>query len=307
MEQYYNQVRDKADTEKAIYRLRLLGVIDDYTVDYRTKMFTLYFSRKEEQYYRDRLSNYLSKFYADERVKKELRKADSSPGDSQIQKYLNYLVDFGYEQIANKRKLSIEDMRRACEYGIEETIAPEQLAEFLNLYLNSKYSRDSYLVDGVNEALPFNLKHGKVTNSDFIWHYVDLMERDVNAEINNLKHLRGAALRLQLEWVGGNPVLSILAAYANFVLEFATPRLLIEAENNLMAGLEFYENQEGWSEEMLRDLFDELVEKIHVKRPEIENHYQFEFENFRLPAIHRSMVSINSSLTDINSKIGLYA
>jgi hypothetical protein len=133
------------------------------------------------------------------------------------------------------------------------------------------------------------------------------MERDVNAEINNLKHLRGAALRLQLEWVGGNPVLSILAAYANFVLEFATPRLLIEAENNLMAGLEFYENQEGWSEEMLRDLFDELVEKIHVKRPEIENHYQFEFENFRLPAIHRSMVSINSSLTDINSKIGLYA
>lgn len=306
MERYYNQVRDKADTEKAIYRLRLLGVIDDYTVDYRTQMFTLYLSKKDDLYYKKRLSNYLSKFYADERVNKEMARAVTAEGKNQIQKYLNYLVDFGYEQIANKRKRSIEDMKRACEYGIEESIKSDQLAEFLNLYLNSKYSRDSYLVDDKNESLPHNLENGKVTDSNFIWHYIDLVERDTNAEINNLKHLRGAALRLQLEWIGDNPILNILAAYSTFILEFSTPSLLTEAENNLMAGLDFYENQEEWSEEMLRELFDELIKKIRLKRPEIDNYYQFKFENFRLSAIHKSLLNINSSLSDINSKVNSY-
>lgn len=300
LSEYYNQVRDKADTEKALYRLRLLGVLDDYTVDYRTNMFTLYLSNKSDQFYEDRIRHYLSKFYSEERVNSEIKKIDGYEGDSAIQKYLYFLVDFGYEQIAEKRARSIVDMKEACKYGLERS--PKDLAEYLNLYLNSKYFRDEYLLDGVNESLPYNLDNGKVTDPTFIWHYIDLMSRDGNSEVNNLKHLRGASLRM-LRVTTDNPVLLTLAAYSTFFLEFQTPSLLNEAEENLMMALDYYEEAEGWSEGQLKELFDVLVDALKTKRPEIEDHYEFEFENFRLTAINKSLKSINGNLDYLNKKL----
>lgn len=300
LKEYYNQVRDKPDTEKALYRLRLLGVLDDYTVGYRTNMFTLYLSNKNEQFYEDRVRHYLSKFYSEDRVNSEIAEVESYEADSIIQKFLNFLVDFGYEQIAEKRARSIVDMKEACKYGLERN--SEELAEYLNLYLNSKYFREEYLVDDVNESLSYNLDNGKITDSMFIWHYIELMTRDGNSEVNNLKHLRGASLRM-LRVNTDNPVLLTLAAYATFFLEYQTPVLLNEAEENLMLALNYYEEIEGWSENELKEMFDRLVEILIIKRPDIENFYTFEFENFRLIAIQKSLVSMNKDLVDINKKL----
>ena len=300
LKEYYNQVRDKADTEKALYRLRLLGVLDDYTVDYRTNMFTLYLSNKDDQFYEERIRHYLSKFYSEDRVNREIAKAENYEGDSIIQKLLNFLVDFGYEQIAEKRARSIVDMKEACKYGLERN--SKDLAEYLNLYLNSKYFREEYLVDDVNQSLSHNLDNGKITDSKFIWHYIELMTRDGNSEVNNLKHLRGASLRM-LRVTTDNPVLLTLAAYATFFLEYQTSNLLKEAEENLMLALDYYEEAEGWSESELKNMFDKLVDVLITKRSDIENYYSFEFENFRLNAIRKSLVNMNKDLADINQKL----
>jgi len=302
IQRHYHKLRDKADTEKAFYRLRLLGVIDDYIVDYRTQMFTVFLSQKPSDFYLQRLSHYLSKFYSDDRVTKEITKAKETPGKDLIHRLLNYLVDFGYQQIAEKRARSIVDMKEACKYGAEKGKTPDDLAEFLNLYLNSKYSREEYLVDDINESLTHHLENGKITDEQFIWHYIDLMERDGNSEVNNLKHLRGATLRM-LRVSTDNPVLLTLAAYATFILEYSTPKLLDEAELNLMAALDYYEDLKGWEEEELEALFNKLIDIIKTKRPEITDHYQFEFENFRLTAINKSLKSINSNLDYLNKKL----
>lgn len=302
LQRHYHKLRDKADTEKAFYRLRLLGVIDDYTVDYRTQMFTVYISQKSNDFYLQRLSHYLSKFYSDDRVSKEITKAKETPGKDLIHRLLNYLVDFGYEQIAEKRARSIVDMKEACKYGVEKDKTPDELAEFLNLYLNSKYSREEYLVDDKNESLPHHLENGKVTDEKFVWHYIELMEKDGNSEVNNLKHMRGAALRM-LRVSTDNPVLLSLAAYATFILEYSTPKLLDEAELNLMSALDYYEDQEGWEEKKLEAFFSKLIDIIKTKRPEITDHYQFEFENFRLTAINKSLKSINGNLDYLNKKL----
>ncbi|MAO64107.1 MAG: hypothetical protein CL666_03835 [Balneola sp.] len=301
--EFYNQVRDKADTEKALYRLRLLGVLDDYTVDYRTNMFTLYLSNKSDQFYEDRVRHYLSKFYSEDRVNRELKKIEGYTGNSIIQKYLKFLVDFGYEQIAEKRARSIIDMKEACKYGLERT--PKDLAEYLTLYLNSKYFREEYLVNDVNESLSYNLDKGKIIDPKFIWHYIDLMLLDGNSEVNNLKHLRGASLRM-LRATPDNPVLLTLAAYSTFFLEYQTPNLLNEAEENLMTALDYYEEVEGWEEAQLEALFDKLVEILKTKRPDITDYYEFEFENFRLNAINKSLKSINGNLDYLNKKLLTY-
>lgn len=303
LREYYNQVRDKADSEKALYRLRLLGVLDDYTIDYRKNMFTLYLSKKSDQFYENRVRHYLSKFFSEDRVNSEINKIDDYAGSSMTQKYLNFLVDFGYEQIAEKRARSIVDMKEACKYGLERS--PEDLAEYLNLYLNSKYFREEYMVDSVNESLSYNLDDGKVTDPTFIWHYIDLMPRDGNSEVNNLKHLRGASQRM-LRVSTDNPVLLTLAAYSTFFLEFQISNLLNEAEKNLMLALDYYEEVEGWDEDRLKSLFEKLVDTLKTKRPKIVNYYKFEFENFRLIAINRSLRSINGSLDYLNKKLLTY-
>jgi len=300
LKDYYNQVRDKADTEKAIYRLRLLGVIDDYTVNYKERTFTLYLSKKKDGFYKRRLRNYLSQFYSEERVKKELKTANRVAADSLIERYLYYLVDFGYEQVAAKRARSITDMKEACKYGAEKQSS--EFSEYLHLYLNSKYFREEYLVNGINESLSHKLDHGKLTDSALIWYYIELMERDGNSEVNNIKHLRGATSRM-LNVSTDNPVLLVLSAYSIYFQEYNTQSLLSEAEENLISALNYYEQNENWDEKQLRSLFDRFVSTIRSKRPEIDDYYEFEFENFRLSAMIESLKNINNELSTINNHL----
>src|SRR5690625_4197206 len=242
LKDYYNQVRDKADTEKAIYRLRLLGVIDDYTVNYKERTFTLYLSKKKDGFYKRRLRNYLSQFYSEERVKKELKTANRVAADSLIERYLYYLVDFGYEQVAAKRARSITDMKEACKYGAEKQSS--EFSEYLHLYLNSKYFREEYLVNGINESLSHKLDHGKLTDSALIWYYIELMERDGNSEVNNIKHLRGATSRM-LNVSTDNPVLLVLSAYSIYFQEYKTERILPEDEEKRSSALNYYEQNKN--------------------------------------------------------------
>lgn len=302
-EAYYNQVRDKSDTEKAIYRMRLLGVIDDYTVDYRTQTFKIYFSKKPKGFFSKRLKLYLSKFFSDERVEREIEKAYQSEGNNDVHRLLNFLIDFGYDQIANKRMRAIHEMSGACKYGLDKS--GEELAEFLNLYLNSKYSRDEYLVDDVNESLVHRLDHGTIDDTELVWHYVELMERDGNGEINNLKHLRGATSRMLVN-SPTNPVLLILKSYATYFLEYSNQRLIDESEFDLSLALDYLEEEKEWTENELMTLFNKLVGIIQRKRPEIKKHYEFDFENFRFTAYHRVLVNANNVLTELDKTLNNY-
>jgi len=296
---YYNQVRDKADTEKAIYRLRLLGVIDDYTVDYRTNTFKLYYRKKSDQYYKDRLTLYLTKFYSAERVKSEMIQASNKEGSNLIHKFLNYLVDFGYEQIARKRKRAISEMKEACEYGLSK---PVDLADYLNLYLNSKYAREIYEVNGVNESLIFRLNNGLISTMSEFDHYIRLMERDGNSELNNMKHLRGATARM-LAATPDNPVLLSLRAFSTFFLEYDNIKLIESSEYDLALSLDILEEEQGWSEDELKEWFNVFVKRIIDKRPEVTKYYQFEFENFRYKAYLKTLKQSIETLDILESKL----
>ena len=55
------RIRDDQSTFKAVYRLSLLGVIDDYHVDYKAKLIVATITRHEDNYYQSQLKTYLSK------------------------------------------------------------------------------------------------------------------------------------------------------------------------------------------------------------------------------------------------------
>ena len=117
LKQFFYTPRIKADTDKAIFRLSSIGVIDDYTVDYNKKSYTVFITKKTDFEYIEQLKMFMLKYYSANRVDTELQNILDYDGDTILQKCLTFLINFVYDEIGKKRLRSIDDMILACEYG----------------------------------------------------------------------------------------------------------------------------------------------------------------------------------------------
>src|SRR5699024_6944373 len=122
------------------------GVIDDYTIDYNLKIYTLKIIKKPEGEYIDNLFNYIKRYYSESRAKQEIKKVKDYQGESEIQKCLGFLTDFIYREVESKRLRAIDDMILACQIGLGEN-GNEDLKDFIFLYFNSKYAKLDYTVE----------------------------------------------------------------------------------------------------------------------------------------------------------------
>ena len=219
--------RRKADTDKAIFRLMSIGVIDDYTVNYNTKTYTLKIIKKEAGKYIKNLQNYIRRYYSDIKAENEIQKVKDYKGKSEIQKCLGYLTDFVYSEIEIKRLRSIEDIILACKIGLQKN-GNEELKDFIFLYFNSKYARKDYKIDNKPYSLLKDTDDGKTFSFKIIWDYIEAVNIDTSgAQKDNVKHLRGACLRL-LRSNPENGALLLLKSFSLFVLGFEQNKILEE-------------------------------------------------------------------------------
>jgi ATP-dependent DNA helicase RecQ len=244
LQRLFDGYRIKADTEKALYRLSTVGVIDDYTVDFNSKTYTVYARRKtDEQYYKN-LENYIRKYYSEVRTKQEIRKAKHFEGATTIQKCLYFLTDFVYREIEKKRFEGIGVMKEACEIGKEN--GGEAFKEFVELYFNSKYARKGYEVNGENKSLTDRTEEGRQENIKWVWEFIEVIDEDKSGgHINNLKHLRGACVRLLIPQPD-NAVFHLLKAFSIFILEPENIRLIDEASNSFAKGFIGFQKDNSW-------------------------------------------------------------
>lgn len=196
-EAYYNGYRDKMDTEKAIFRLSTLGIIDDYTVNFAANTFTLYGVKKPDEKYEENLKKFLLKYYSEKIAANKLVSLKGIQGDTIIEKCLSLLVNFVYEEIKKKRMLAIHDMKEACLIGINQ--GNVAFKEYIDLYFNSKYARKGYSYDDAATGLTVIASLTDLTNEgksaedvNLIWFFMEVVEADPKAGyIDNVKHLRG--------------------------------------------------------------------------------------------------------------------
>ena len=243
--------RNKSDTEKALYRLSLIGVVDTYTVDYNQKTFTVAYTKKEEAQYLEHFRHYLNKFYPTNKVEKAVDSLVQRSEHTLIRRMLGYLLEFAYDQIARKRREGIKTMKEFCELGLkysDKGQANREMKAFIHLYFNSKYARSDYqLVLDDPEAvaayrsLPsqqerfelsdatYNLSlqdwtdGGKEAHIDWVFDFMQITLDDYqNTPVENLKHLRGATTRL-LILNPDNYTCRLLRAYTNAVLAERLP------------------------------------------------------------------------------------
>ena len=90
---------DTIDSEKALFRLMSIGVIEDYTVDYNLKTYTLKVTKKDEGEYTNALFEYIKRYYSESRAKQEIQKVQEYKGNTEIQRCLGFLTDFIYREV----------------------------------------------------------------------------------------------------------------------------------------------------------------------------------------------------------------
>lgn len=317
--QLYNGIRSREDTEKVIYRLSTIGIIDDYTCDYNANVYVLTGVKRSKSEYFNQTKKYLTRYYSERTANTklhklaELRQLGSVSLDEFLRETCEFLVDFTYQEIKNKRELAIRDIQKACIEASEKS--PLEFKEYIDLYFNSKYARTGYSFETEEGTIDASLKDryfhedNRLTGREsmsWIQEFVHITRIDPKAgEIDNIKHLRGACIRiksnLSVETNTGYVVL-ILHAYCLFMLEYRNRNNIEEAFELLRQGFEILENN-GTTETEMKRLFDTFVADLSEHNPEIisaldRHNLSFDFDSI---LIHRYLKQINRGIKLVKS------
>ncbi|MGM9796602.1 MAG: DEAD/DEAH box helicase [Parabacteroides sp.] len=226
-----------ADIAKAIYRMCVIGLIDDFTQDYSKKTFRILATRKKNGQYYERLKQYLMRYYSEDRAENEVEKASVHKGQNEIHKCLGYLTEFIYDKIALKRKRAIDDMRNFCMVGIDASKdwkeINEDLKDEIYYYFNSKYAREGYQTEeGADFSLLDDTERGKKSSFDILYKYMRVVDADViglsGSPKDNVKHLQGAVRLIRRSETDTNPVLSLLNVFCLLTLKVGSNRTMQE-------------------------------------------------------------------------------
>ena len=193
----YNSVRDVSDTFKAIYRLTILGIIDDYQVDYNSQTIEAIIIKKSENDYVENLKGYINRYKLIEEVEKIPDELLNTDGDSIIQKCCGFLIDFVYNNIAVKRKNAINAMENAITQGLQND---QYFTQEINTYFDSKY------LNKLRRSI-------EIVSISVVWEFIE----EVKGNTDSLNHLNGACTRL-IDDNPKHPILLLLRSYARFLI-----------------------------------------------------------------------------------------
>ena len=310
----YNGYRDKMDTEKAIYRLSTLGIIDDYTVNFSTNTFTLKGIKKSEEDYKENLSVYLLKYYSEKTKRARLKNFNLIDEPTPIRKSLNFLVNFVYDNIRSKRLQAIKDMKSACKESLEKGVEGSVwLKDYIDLYFNSKYARSGYRYFNkngveVNASLTDITENGKNDELKYVWFFMDVVDEDGSggSQIDNIKHLRGACTRMSTSILEPSFSIKLLNAFTLYILEFKRKRFLIEAEDLLIDGFSILQEKfPNLSEREVEKTYNKFIEEVTERNPLLlksmkDNDMQFDFDSIMIKRLLKPLQNANNTLRSLN-------
>ena len=239
----YQALRIGGDTQRAVHRLSVIGVIDDYVIDYANKAIEIRISAKNGDHYKSKFRDYLRRYVGVERAEEEIKKADDFYKDaSALRKYLYQLTKFVYNVIAKKRKNSIELMISYCE-KFKDQDDDELLKTNIVTYFTAKYA--PYLS---KDIINYNRANGISLVKNYI-RYLNQsnLPKDWNivlgAELDNIKQLQGACQNVRLTTVGitrdQEQILNLLELFTNFALN-ANSHESRKLQNDFFEGFTYF-------------------------------------------------------------------
>ncbi|WP_374166985.1 DEAD/DEAH box helicase [Arcticibacter sp. MXS-1] len=208
----YNKIRNSSDTQRAIYRMTILGIVDDYVIDYVGQFIEVRFKAKSDDQYLENFRTYLKRYLGVQTSQAWIDRAQQKEEVSVLQKVLYTLIEFIESEVADKRKRSILYMKSLCELGAEQ--GDKAFRENIIYYFTSKYARTDYL--------PKDIDGGRIESTSVVETYLNYVSHPpdgLGGEIDNAKHLRGACANLRISMTKENATLDLLTSFSLFALE----------------------------------------------------------------------------------------
>ena len=243
----YGSVDYKDAIQKAIYRMCIIGLIDDFTEDYTKKTFRITTKCQEGYKYYEYLSSYYRKYYSKDRVSIMIDEViEMAEKEGVIMACLKHLTSFIYRSIADKRARGILDMEQFCNTAINSNKdwkdINEDLKDFIYYYFNSKYAREGFVTydASVQQEIDFSLKddtnhnilsENEITSFELVKKYMRVVDEDIvnnDSQKDNIKHLQGAIRLIRRAIAGTNPVLNLLNIFCILFLNQQENEMLEE-------------------------------------------------------------------------------
>jgi ATP-dependent DNA helicase RecQ len=264
IKELFYKLRSEDDTFKAVYRLSIIGLIEDYTIDYRSRTIQITIKKLSDEGYIEMLTDYIARYEsvtASRKAREEILARDSSTVQG---KCLRYLIDFTYGRIAAKRLEALNTMEQRA---IEGKGDPQRFAESIYTYFDSKYYPE---LDAIKQEMGLQE----------VWQKID----EIKGGQDEALHLRGACDRL----LEGNPniaALLLLRSYASFILprHAETKEVILEGYRKAW---EIFKSEEGWSEAQMREQIATFFEKASAHDPSVEEWIGVEIINTHTRWLH---------------------
>lgn len=106
--------QDRVNSERAIFRLMLLGVVKDYTINWRMSRFVVSVKRISPAGVKDCLRDYLKQYKFEDFARETVGDLPEDTVVNALQAAINVLIDFIYDEIVAKRKQALRTMGELC-------------------------------------------------------------------------------------------------------------------------------------------------------------------------------------------------
>jgi hypothetical protein len=211
----FTQIRLDQDTFKVVYRLSILGVVKDYTIDYGAKSINAICQNQTDEQIYNNLYKHFKRYYPENYVTKLMLNARNERQVTALRNCVNTLIDFTYDNVFDKREKALNNVSETIDKAILKALSVADLSrqdaedlgnkEFLQI-VNDYF--DSQFVDEIREVTEFGSK------IDF-----SVFEHFATKAINNdqLRQLENSARR-SLESYNKNPVISLLQYYCSTMI-----------------------------------------------------------------------------------------
>lgn len=159
----------RQETEKAIHRLLVLGVVRDYTIDYAANEFTIHLSGASKEQIADTYARYVQGYNRGRVVTERAKLERHLTADFQrfVAVACRVLVEFIYDTIERGRRRALREMLSLCEDAVRGD-TDRVVRERLLRYLETTYSRE--IEDIIGETGRYDkllrLVDGKVESTD---------------------------------------------------------------------------------------------------------------------------------------------
>jgi len=230
----------RVTTEKMLYRLSLLGLVKDYTLDHNARVFGVEVTRLRENQFKSVLLEYICRYKPAELKDRFSERIDNSSGSTVLEKCLRVLLEFVYEEIEKKRRRTIFQMAEVASTSVEKEAFRRALLNYL-------------------ETSEFTKKLDKVSREIVPSEWVDIAS---NIEDVNSAHRLLGGCRRALESYPDHPGLLMLSSYARLMTSDETAIDEFERSIKALAGAPL--------EETVRlDMLTKILELISHRRPSI--------------------------------------